>query len=185
MPLQCSHLTKVGILSVVERELHADAQVCATALTGLGATCAGSAAESSKTAAEASSEDVAELSEDVVHAHAAAFVEAASAATAEALRTHRVAVTVVFLTLLLIAEDIVGLGSLLELLLGGLVAGVLVRVVFDGQLAVSFLDLVSRGCLAHPKDLVVISFFCHISFLLLCEKREGRSQTHSPTTTLA
>src|SRR2546430_9042077 len=53
----------------------------------------------------------------------------------------RVAEAVVARALLRVGEDGVGLRRLLELLLGLVVAGVLVRVVADCELAVSALDL--------------------------------------------
>ena len=59
--------------------------------------------------------------------------------------------------LLLVAEDLIGLGGLLEPGLGLGVIGVLVRVVLDGQLPVGLLD-VGLGCPpVHPEDLVEIA----------------------------
>ena len=59
-----------------------------------------------------------------------------------------------------------GLGDLLEALLGLLVAGVAVRVVLARQLAVGLLDLLVGGVLAHPEDLVVVGPVSHGAHLL-------------------
>ena len=48
---------------------------------------------------------------------------------------------VVALTLLWIAQYVIGLSKLLELLFGLLVPGILVGVIFDGELAVGLLQL--------------------------------------------
>ena len=66
------------------------------------------------------------------------------------------AAAVVALALLGIAEDVVGLGDLLEALLG---AGVLVRVrvVLARELAVGLLDLVLRGLAVDAQRLVVVT----------------------------
>ena len=72
------------------------------------------------------------------------------------------AVLVVELALLLIGEHLVRLVDLLELFLGFLVAGVVVRVVLHGQLAVSLLDLRIGGRLGYTQHFVVIAFLlCH------------------------
>ena len=67
------------------------------------------------------------------------------------------AAAVVALALLGIAEDVVGLGDLLEALLG---AGLLVRVrvVLAGELAVRLLDVLLGGLLVDPEDLVVVAW---------------------------
>ena len=54
---------------------------------------------------------------------------------------------VVHLTLLLVAENVVGLPDLLEALFSRLVAGVHVGMIFAGQPAVGFPDLVGRSLL--------------------------------------
>ena len=60
-----------------------------------------------------------------------------------------------------IGEHIVRLGRLLELLLGLLIPRILVRVILDSRLSVSFLYLIRVGVLRHAKHFVVISLFCH------------------------
>ena len=89
--------------------------------------------------------------------------EIAEAARAEALARveGRVAVLVVLRLLVGVAQDLIGLADLLEPLLAGLVAGVQVRMILLGQLAVGLADLVVRGALLQAQDLVVISFLCH------------------------
>ena len=69
----------------------------------------------------------------------------------------RVAVRVVALALLGVAEDAVGLRRLLEALLGLLVARVAVGVVLERQLAVGGLDLLLGGVPGDPEDLVVVA----------------------------
>src|SRR5207249_400903 len=65
-------------------------------------------------------------------------------------RPHRV----VLLAALLVGQDVVGLGDLLETVLGVGVALVGVRVVLAGQLAVGLLDVVLGGVLRDTEDLV-------------------------------
>ena len=69
----------------------------------------------------------------------------------------RVAVGVVAPALVRVAEDAVGLGRLLEALLGLLVAGVAVGVVLEGELAVGGLDLLLRGVARDAEHLVVVA----------------------------
>src|SRR5262249_55293401 len=93
--------------------------------------------------ASAPAEDVAELLERRrVHARRAAQPRGAEA--------------VVLGALLLVGEDAVGLGGGLELLLGVLVAGVLVRVVLEGLLAIGLLDLVRRRVPRDAENIVVV-----------------------------
>src|SRR5205085_6298862 len=69
-----------------------------------------------------------------------------------------VAEAVVARALLGVGEDGVGLGRLLELLLGLVVAGVLVRVVADCELAVGAPDFRLVRAPAHAEDFVVVAF---------------------------
>jgi hypothetical protein len=100
-------------------------------------------------------EDVAELGEDVLHAH----VVAAAKAAVHAL----VAEPVVPLAFFGVAEHLVGLGRLLELLLRRGVVGVLVRVKLDCHHPVRLLDLIDGGRFAHPQYFVIVSFRSHVS----------------------
>ena len=90
-----------------------------------------------------------EHAEDVLDVHAREVVHARPA---EPFVTE----LVVLLALLRIAEDLVGLGALLELRLGFLVARVLVRVILDRQATVGAFDLVGRGVLLDAQDGVVV-----------------------------
>jgi hypothetical protein len=63
---------------------------------------------------------------------------------------------VVLLAPLLVAEDAVGLGHLLEPVLGGAVPGVGVGMERPGELAVGALDFLLRGILRHPEDRVEV-----------------------------
>ena len=58
-------------------------------------------------------------------------------------------------------EHVVGLGDLLEALLGLLVARIAVRVVLARELAVGLLDLLVGGVLAEPEGLVVVRSIGH------------------------
>src|SRR5215469_2127029 len=71
---------------------------------------------------------------------------------------------VVNFALLGIAEDFVGLGDGLELLLRRFVAGVYVGMIFAGELAKGFTDVLGRGELLPTENLVVILFRrgCHV-----------------------
>ena len=72
------------------------------------------------------------------------------------------AVLVVELALFRVRKHLVCLVDLLELFLGFLVAGVIVRVVLHGQLAVSLFDLRVGGRLGYTQHFVVITFLlCH------------------------
>jgi len=73
-----------------------------------------------------------------------------------------VAEAVVTRALVRVAEDFVRLGGLLELLLGGLVAGILVRMVLDGELAERALQLLRSCGSGYPEDLVVVTLLRHL-----------------------
>ena len=62
--------------------------------------------------------------------------------------------------LLIVAQDLIRLVDLLELFLRLLIAGVLIRMIFHGKLAVRRTDLIRAGFAFHAKDLVVI-FIVH------------------------
>ena len=95
----------------------------------------------------------------------AAFSFPAEAAAAETAGpgTHAfMAKLVVTCFLVGVAQYIVCFGSLFELFFGILIAGVVVRVVLHGQLAVSLLDLRIGGRFGYSQHFVVITLFlCH------------------------
>ena len=124
---------------------------------------AAKAAETTKTASSA--KYIAEHREDVVHRE----TTAKAAETTHAARSVE-AELVVLLTFLRIVKNIVGLGSLLELLLRLFVAGVAVGVILDGDAAVSLLDIVFAGILVDAEHLVIISF-CHSFFVDICRNK--------------
>src|SRR6201996_4763947 len=80
---------------------------------------------------------------------------------------HRARV-VVLLALLLVGQDVVGLGNLLEAFLGVTVALVGVRVVLTSQLSVRRLDLVSLRGLRDAQDLVIVLFQIIFGAHLVC-----------------
>ena len=61
--------------------------------------------------------------------------------------------------LLGVAQDLVGLVDLFKAVLGLLVAGVAVGVIFHGQVAVDLFDLVGTGAARDAEDLVVVVIF--------------------------
>src|SRR5262249_34438508 len=94
-------------------------------------------------------EEVAEqIAEDVLEA--GPEVEAAEGARLEC----GVPEAIVLRTPLRVAQDVVRLTHLLEAILGGLVAGILVGVKFDRQLARGLLQLLVAGRPAHPPPLL-------------------------------
>ena len=75
----------------------------------------------------------------------------------------RAGAAVVLLALVGVAEHVVGLGDLLEALLGLLVVGVAVGVVLARELAVGLLDLLGSRLLVDAERLVVVGARCHVS----------------------
>ena len=76
---------------------------------------------------------------------------------------------VVNLALLLVAQNVVGLGDLLELLLGLLVAGIHVGMIFARSFPEGLADLLRRGRLLHAERCVIVflSRCGHLDFLCL------------------
>jgi hypothetical protein len=103
----------------------------------------GAAPRTAAPAAEAVAEpeDVAEAAEDVAEVGEHRRVEALARALVHAGVTE----AIVGRALVAVGEDGVGLGRFLELLLGGVVAGIAIGVVLERQLAVGALDLPVRG----------------------------------------
>ena len=123
----------------LQGELSLNAQVSSLILLWLSATASKATAESAESAeSPVSAEDVAKHREDVIHVHAGSTTESAAES---ALRTVE-SKLVVLLTLLRVVQNLVSLGSFLELFFRLLVARVAVRVILDGYLAVSLLDFV-------------------------------------------
>ena len=106
----------------------------------------------------AAAENVAEAEEVAEYVLDAAEALRAPARAGRRRRDTGVAEAVVARALLGVGEDGVSLGRLLELLLGLLVAGVFVRVVADGELAVGALNLRLVRAPAHAEDFVVVAF---------------------------
>ena len=130
----------------IERQLDAGLEVVASARP---APSAAAMASSSKN----TSEEILEAghAEDVFDVHSGEVVHAGAAKSF-------MAVLIVLLSLLRIAQDLVGLGALLEFRLRFLVARILVRMVLDRHAAIGALDLVGRGALVNAQDLVVVAF---------------------------
>ena len=150
-------LGTLGNLAQVHLDAHTQVGAAVHALCLTAATSAKEVTEAAKTAEAA--KQVSELAQDVLHRHAAAIATA----------THLLAgKTKLIITgaLVGVAEDVIGLGSLLEFLLGSLLLGIalallLVRVVLDSQFAIGLLQVIGSGVLFHAQHLVVISFLSH------------------------
>ena len=145
-----------GHLGAQGRVQEIQGQIVPEVIARLGprpATAAEPAAE-----AEDVSEDVAEGTEDIGE-----IPEPGKPGGGHAL----MAVEVIEAPLFRVMEDLISLGGLFELLFGGFIPGIPVRMVFEGYLAVLLLDLVHTGVPGHTQDLVIILFLvCHI---LLCK----------------
>ena len=150
---------------LVKRQGDAHPDVLALA-GGVGVRSAARAAKTAEAAAKDVAENIAEV--NTVAAKAAETAKTAGAAGAAAVLGSVVgvntgkAVLVVELALLRVRKHLVCLVDLLELFLGFLVAGVIVRVVLHGQLAVSLFDIRVGGRLGYTQHFVVITFLlCH------------------------
>ena len=146
----------VGGLQEVHLDVAAD--------IGAAAGAAAAAALAEHFAEEPLAEDVAEGGKDV-----ADVVELRGPAAGHP----GVAVVVVGRPLVRMAEDLEGLGGLLEFDDGLLVARIAVRVVLQGELAIGFGDLTVAGGTIDAEDLIVIAFGGH--------RRHGRSDPPLPT----
>ena len=128
---------------------------------GVGVCLTGRAAKAPKAAAK-------DVAKDVSQIHAVAAKAAKAAGTAAVLGCiggiHSCkAVLIVQLALLRVRKHLVCLVDLLELCLGVLIAGVIVRVVLHCQLAVCLFDLRIACALGYPQHFVIITLFlCHI-----------------------
>ena len=100
-------------------------------------------------------EQIAELLEDILHRESLSAAE-----TACALHAGKTEL-VVALPFLRVAEHLIRLSRLLELLLGFFVTRVFVRVVLYRFLAVRLFYLLCGSRFRDSEDLVIISFFCH------------------------
>ena len=144
---------------------------------GRGIPARGCAAAS---APEEVAENVAEIAE----------TEAASAKAAEACARSRIevrvnaceAVLVIARLLVGVRQDLICLVDLLELLLSGLVAGVLVGVVLHGELAVRLLDLCLGRIFLYAEHLIIISLvlICHLSLTSISVETAERGGRAAP-----
>ena len=121
---------------LVQSEVNPYAQVRSAHLTAVAAAASAKASEATKTAK--ASEEIAKLAEDVLHRHASATEASWTGGTVHTGVTK----LVIPLALLRVAQDTIGLGRLLKLLLRTLVARIAVRVVLEGSLAVRLLDVI-------------------------------------------
>lgn len=127
-------LCRAPVVKVSEGDAHFHLDVGSPSLAGLVAKVT--------TPAKEAAEEI----EGVVVVEAAALL---------ALLEAFVAVLVVYLAGFGVNQGLVGLGYLDELLLYGIIAGVLIRVVFLGELPIGRLDLLVVGMLVEAEDLYV------------------------------
>lgn len=130
---------------ILQADLDTDADRIAT-LTAAFLIATKEAAETSARAAEERIEDVERIESS----------RSASSCSSEWIIK---AILVIALTLLGITKHLIGLGTLLELLFGCLISRILIRVIFDSELAVSSLDFVVCRVLRDAQYLVVILLF--------------------------
>ena len=128
-------LLHYAALHLLQAQFHAQAQVASPLFLG---PCLSASSSATEGVESVSAEDVAEHGEDVVHVHAGTAAETAEAAGSRSVESE----LVILLSLLRVVQHVVSLGRLLEFLFGLFVAGVAVGVIFDGNLAVCFLDFV-------------------------------------------
>jgi len=93
------------------------------------------------------------------------------------------AILVVYLPLLRIAQDLVSLGGFLESFLRIPVAWIPVRVVLHGQPAVTLLNFLFRGVAAYAKDLVIASLGHGLVEFLYCSLIATHSEGACPRQT--
>ena len=155
------------LLAAESRLGEADGHAGADALAPLGTIAP--LLTAAEAAAEKAAEDIAQIAEVEARRAVAPSGAACAIAGVDAGKT-KLVVPRLFLR---IGQHLVGLVDLLELLLGLLVAGVHIRVVFAGQLFICFFDLVLRCALTDAKDFVIIAFFlCHEHYLLNTTRRD-------------
>ena len=81
---------------------------------------------------------------------------AAAASAASALLERGMAEAVVGGALLLVLQDLIGFGRVLEFLLGGFVARIAIRMMLHGQLPVRLLDIVGRGLARQSQQFIEV-----------------------------
>ena len=144
------------LLAAEGRLFKADVHARAQTLAALGRV--GVRARAAKAPAEEAAEDIAEVAE----VEPARAVSAATGACAVIRVNARKAELVVARLLVWVAQNLVRLVDLLELLLGFLVAGVHVGMILACELFVCFFDLFFRSALGNAEHLVIVSFiFSH------------------------
>ena len=147
-----------SLVAAEGRLFKADGQGHADALAPLGRVGI-RAASAAEAAAEKAAENVAQVSEIKAPVKP-------GPASAEVGVHARVAILVIAGFFVPVGQHLIGLVNLLEPGLSGLVAGVQVRVIDLGQLAVGLFNLIVRRAPGNAQNLVIIAFlFCHI-FLL-------------------
>ena len=140
---------------LLKGKFHTDSDITAP-LYPMAASAATKSAKSTESATKVTSKNITELAEDILHRESASAKSATSGCSVYTC----VSETVITALLVGIAEHIISLGSLLELLLSFSISRVFVGMILDGHFPVGLLYFVCRGFLAYAKHLIVISF-CH------------------------
>ena len=117
-------------------------------------TSAAATAEEGLKNAPAAAEHFFEDIERIMHA-------AAACTTAHATREGGMSVAVVSGALLVVVQDVISFADFFELLLGRLVVGVFVGVIFHRQFAVGLFEVIRCGVPGDAKDLVVVALVSH------------------------
>jgi hypothetical protein len=138
--------------SLFERDPEVIAQIRTT--TFLSAATAAEEMVENPASASRSSKHLTEEVKGIVHA------TPTSASSTHAALEGSVTISVVGSTFLRIAQDIVGFGDLAEALLGSGIAGILIRVMLDRELAVRLLDILELDGSGDLQYLVVTPL-CH------------------------
>jgi hypothetical protein len=147
LPLQVAHGTCRGMESVFSHPRAASSKDAELVLEILTAPRPGATAASA-----AGAEEIAEqIAEDVLEP--GAEIESAEAALLE----RRVSEAIVGRAALAVAQHLVRFADLLEAVLGGPVAGILVRVILEGELAVGLLQVLIGGRPLDSEHLVVVT----------------------------
>jgi hypothetical protein len=153
-------LTAVHGLVKAQGDAHADVLTLAGGV-GIGPT--GRTAKAAETAAENIAEDVAQIYTVTAKTAKAARTGAAAVLGCVGRVNTCKAVLVVQLALFRVRKHLVCLIDFLELFLGVLIAGVVVRVILHCKLAVCLFDLGIGRSLGYTQHFVVITLFlCHI-----------------------
>src|SRR5699024_7322000 len=129
------------------------------------------------TSSSAASEQIAEnITEDITHISAEIKSAKAAGSSARAALEGCMAELIILTPFFRVTEDAIRFGGFLKFCFCLFVAGIHIRMIFLCKLSVCFFQCGIIGSAVYAKDLVVISFFCHI-FHLSIQKSQRRRLT--------